>query len=47
MIYDIRKTGQLLSWLEGRKGMTSQRLGVVAAGIGEGNQDVKATPQPS
>jgi len=43
MIYDIRKTGQLLSWLEGRKAMTSQRLGVdVAAGIGEGHQNVWA-----
>ena len=28
MIYDIRKTGQLLGWLEGRKGMTNQRLAV-------------------
>lgn len=28
MIYDIRKTGQLLGWLEGRKAMTNQRLGV-------------------
>ncbi len=28
MIYDIRKTGQLLGWLEGRKAMTNQRLAV-------------------
>ena len=28
MIYDIRKTGQLLSWVEGRKAETNQRLGV-------------------
>lgn len=28
MVYDIRKTGQLLSWAEGRKAETHQRLGV-------------------
>ena len=28
MIYDIRQTGQLLGWLEGRMAMTNQRLGV-------------------
>ena len=28
MVYDIRKTGQLLSWLEGRDAMTNQRLNV-------------------
>jgi hypothetical protein len=43
MIYDICKTGQLLSWLEGRKGVTSQRLGVVAAGTGEENENVWAS----
>lgn len=28
MLYDIRKTGQLLSWVEGRMAETNQRLGV-------------------
>jgi telomerase Cajal body protein 1 len=28
MVYDIRKTGQLLSWVEGRHAETNQRLGV-------------------
>ncbi|KAK5048990.1 hypothetical protein LTR84_005412 [Exophiala bonariae] len=28
VIYDIRKTGQLLSWLEGRKANTNQRMSV-------------------
>lgn len=28
VVYDIRKTGQLLSWVEGRKAETNQRLGV-------------------
>ncbi|KAI1615768.1 WD40-repeat-containing domain protein [Exophiala viscosa] len=28
VVYDIRKTGQLLAWLEGRKAQTNQRLGV-------------------
>jgi telomerase Cajal body protein 1 len=28
MLYDIRKTGQLLSWIEGRSAGTNQRLGV-------------------
>lgn len=43
MIYDIRKTGQLLSWLEGRKAMTNQRMGVhVASTLGTGNQEVWA-----
>ena len=31
MIYDIRKTGQLLSWVEGRHANTNQRLGVEVA----------------
>ena len=28
MLYDIRKTGQLLAWLEGRAAHTNQRLGI-------------------
>ena len=28
ILYDIRKTGQLLGWLEGRNARTNQRLGV-------------------
>jgi telomerase Cajal body protein 1 len=28
MVYDIRKTGQLLSWLEGRNADTNQRIGI-------------------
>lgn len=28
ILYDIRKTGQLLAWLEGRQAQTNQRLGV-------------------
>lgn len=28
MMYDIRKTGQLLGWLGGRNAMTNQRLGI-------------------
>lgn len=28
MVYDIRKTGQLLSWAEGRSAETNQRMGV-------------------
>ncbi|KAL9109206.1 MAG: hypothetical protein Q9227_006131 [Pyrenula ochraceoflavens] len=28
MMYDIRNTGQILGWLEGRNAMTNQRLGV-------------------
>lgn len=35
MIYDIRKTGQLLGWLEGRKAVTNQRLGVHVASPSE------------
>jgi len=43
MIYDIRKTGQLLSWLEGRKALTNQRLGVhVSSSPGGANQEVWA-----
>ena len=43
MIYDIRVTGQLLGWLEGRKAVTNQRLGVhVASPFGAANQEVWA-----
>jgi telomerase Cajal body protein 1 len=43
MIYDIRKTGQLLGWLEGRKALTNQRLGVhVSSSPGAANQEVWA-----
>lgn len=28
LVYDIRQTGQLLSWVEGRSAQTNQRLGV-------------------
>ena len=28
LVYDIRKTGKLLSWVQGRNAMTNQRLGV-------------------
>lgn len=38
VLYDIRKTGQLLAWLEGRNALTNQRLGidVVATDNGDG-----------
>lgn len=41
VIYDIRKTGQLLSWLEGRGANTNQRMAVdiVSAGGPEGQVD--------
>ena len=43
MIYDIRKTGQLLGWLEGRKAMTNQRLGVhIASNSRTAGQEVWA-----
>jgi WD40 repeat protein len=35
MIYDIRKTGQLLGWLEERKALTNQRLGVHISSLSE------------
>ncbi|OAL29562.1 hypothetical protein AYO22_01976 [Fonsecaea multimorphosa] len=35
MLYDIRKTGQLLAWLEGRAAMTNQRLGIDLVGAGD------------
>lgn len=43
MIYDIRKTGQLLGWLEGRKALTNQRLGVhMSSPSGAASQEVWA-----
>jgi hypothetical protein len=43
MIYDIRKTGQLLAWLQGRKAVTNQRLGVyLASSLGAAHQEVWA-----
>ena len=43
MIYDIRKTGQLLAWLEGRAAQTNQRLSIdmVATDI-EGKHEIWA-----
>ncbi|OAG43216.1 hypothetical protein AYO21_02502 [Fonsecaea monophora] len=40
MLYDIRKTGQLLAWLEGRAAMTNQRLAIdlVSTGDQGGNE---------
>ncbi|EXJ68724.1 uncharacterized protein A1O5_08518 [Cladophialophora psammophila CBS 110553] len=35
MLYDIRKTGQLMAWLEGRAAMTNQRLGIDLVGTGD------------
>jgi telomerase Cajal body protein 1 len=37
MIYDIRKTGQLVGWLQGRHAMTNQRLGVGIVGVTDGD----------
>ncbi|KAL2222268.1 WD40-repeat-containing domain protein [Thermoascus aurantiacus ATCC 26904] len=37
LIYDIRVTGQLLGWLQGRKAFTNQRLKVDVIPIGEDN----------
>lgn len=43
VIYDIRRTGQLLSWLSGRRAMTNQRMKVeLAASQRTGDQDVWA-----
>jgi hypothetical protein len=43
MIYDIRKTGQLLGWLEGRQAVTNQRLGLHLASLSvAANQEVWA-----
>lgn len=37
MVYDIRKTGQLLSWVEGREAETNQRLGVDISNVSNAN----------
>ena len=43
MCYDIRKTGQLLSWLRGRYAHTNQRLGIDVAAVGDqGDHEVWA-----
>lgn len=43
LLYDIRKTGQLLAWLEGRAAHTNQRLGVDVVGAdGGAGQEVWA-----
>jgi telomerase Cajal body protein 1 len=42
MVYDIRKTGQLLSWLHGRRAVTNQRLGIDLFHNKEGCQEVWA-----
>ena len=35
LVYDVRKTGQLLAWLEGRNAQTNQRLGFDLVGTGD------------
>ena len=43
LIYDIRNTGQLLSWTTGRKAMTNQRMKVeLAAAQGTSNENIWA-----
>ncbi|KAJ9493806.1 hypothetical protein H2202_010734 [Exophiala xenobiotica] len=43
VIYDIRKTGQLLAWLEGRKAQTNQRLAIdLVTSNDQGGQEVWA-----
>lgn len=43
LVYDIRVTGQLLGWLEGRKAMTNQRLKVdLVPGIDDGPPEIWA-----
>ena len=43
MVYDIRQTGQLLSWMSGRDAQTNQRLGVDVFGdTGSGTYEVWA-----
>ncbi|KIW34443.1 uncharacterized protein PV07_01221 [Cladophialophora immunda] len=42
MLYDIRKTGQLLAWLEGRAAMTNQRLGIDLVGTDDQSNEVWA-----
>ncbi|ETN42271.1 uncharacterized protein HMPREF1541_04212 [Cyphellophora europaea CBS 101466] len=42
MLYDIRQTGQLLSWCEGRNANTNQRLGFDITTNGESSHEVWA-----
>lgn len=42
MLYDIRNTGQLLSWCQSRKAMTNQRLAIDIAMPGESSYEVWA-----
>jgi telomerase Cajal body protein 1 len=42
MLYDIRNTGQLLSWCQGRKAMTNQRLAIDLAMAGENSYEIWA-----
>ena len=42
LLYDIRKTGQLLGWLEGRKADTNQRLGVEVVATGAEDHEIWA-----
>ena len=42
MVYDIRKTGQLLSWLQGRQAFTNQRLGIDIYQGEQGNHELWA-----
>ncbi|XHG04223.1 hypothetical protein AWENTII_007501 [Aspergillus wentii] len=37
LVYDIRVTGQLLGWLQGRKALTNQRMKIDAVPSGEGD----------
>lgn len=42
LIYDIRMTGQLLGWLEGRRADTQQRIGVDLIATGEEGHEIWA-----
>ena len=42
LLYDIRKTGQLLSWVQGRNARTNQRLGVDLMSDQDGNYEIWA-----
>lgn len=42
MLYDIRNTGQLLSWCQGRKALTNQRLSVDITMPGESSYEIWA-----
>ena len=50
LVYDIRVTGQLLGWLEGREAMSNQRMktDVIAVSVGRwnrwGGEDVEESP---